>query len=202
MTTYNRIMPPDDVLLADIAAGLRNFEIAAKHNMERKTVDSYVRYHHLRLSEAERKLVIANKPTFRKTRKVPSPAQIAKDVAAGLSNPEMAAKYGVSRTTLAWHIKANGLQRDVQFGTVPSNEQIVECLRKGMTGAAIAKQYGCTADPVNKRIRDYDLRSGVVAEAAALARRPKPSPSKHINALGISVPRITAIHGPYRGHTA
>jgi DNA-binding CsgD family transcriptional regulator len=202
MTTYNRIIPPDDILLADIAAGLRNFEIAAKHNMERKTVDSYVRYHHLRLAEDKRKLVIAAKPAFRKTRKMPPPSTIAKDIAAGLNNKELAEKYGVSKTTVEFHIKANGLQRDVQFGTVPSNEQIVACLRKGMTGAAIAKQYGCSADPVNKRIRDYDLRYGAVAEAPALARRPKPSPSKHINALGISVPRITAIHGPFRGQTA
>lgn len=200
MTSRYRIIPPDEVILADIAAGLRNFEIAEKLKCSPDAIGVHVRKYKLRAdaaTQASTKEKLARPPKNR--RKMPLPEGLQADIDAGLTNKEIAAKYGVAMNTRTTFITANGLGRGLQRATTPSDDVIVECLCAGMSPAEIAKKYGCTADPIHRRIRRANLRDRVDVKTPmrAMERGLRPTATKFINNRGISVPRIVSIHGPF-----
>lgn len=131
------------------------------------------------------------------SRKVPSDNTLRDLVNQGMTNRELMERYNCSKTTIEAHLKRIGIRRDIQNGYVPTNDEIVDCLKQNMTLAAIAKKYGCSVDPITRRISKHNLRRGIGYQPVAITRGPRPSAVKHINTLGISVPRIAIIHGEF-----
>jgi transposase len=91
-------------------------------------------------------------------RKMPAAEVVAADVAAGMTNDQLAEKYGVSAHTVMSFMYRNEIRREPKR-VLTDDSIIVEALNKGMTVSAAARHFGVNRDTLRSRI----LRANLVA---------------------------------------
>lgn len=129
--------------------------------------------------------------------KMPAPDVVKADHDAGMTNEQMGEKYGVSRSVVSSFLSKHGFRR-MERRFVPEVADIAACVQKGMTLKDMAAALGGDPDAISRVIVKHGLRgersAGVAVRSVHL---PRPGPTKVINKLGISIPRIPTIHGHF-----
>jgi len=140
-----RILLNSDNIMTQIQAGMTLTQLTEYFHCSRKTISKFCRTHNIIIPEPSHKSVL-----------IPQD-ELQYYVDNGLSNVEIADKFGCSIATVKSRMREYGIQR-FTLKDVP-DERIIELVNSGATDQENADALGCCADAFRKRRRMLGLQS-------------------------------------------
>lgn len=140
-----RILLNSDNIMTQIQAGMTLTQLTEYFHCSRKTISKFCRAHNIIIPEPSHKSVLISQD------------ELQYYVDNGLSNVEIANKFGCSIATVKSRMREYGIQR-FTLKDVP-DERIIELVNSGATDQENADALGCCADAFRKRRRMLGLQS-------------------------------------------